>query len=117
ISASHIANRTRTFLVQALAGEFAERTNHGVHVVTSSPNRLAIAAFAVPSDFVSNLRVSPLFYVEADAEITGTLTCRYGGNNEALNAHTDTGTTVELSISAGRRRLGTAAALNSAAIG
>jgi len=116
--AANLANRTRTFLVQAVGAynatdvAQAEREFKGWPMIDAKAT-VTWAAFKCPSDYASTLTVTPVLISNANGDIYARLQVYYGNVGEAYNTHsTDTGYLAETLV-ASQWDLGDAGSLGS----
>jgi hypothetical protein len=118
VTPAKIANRTRTFFVPANTfGTGLSNFAQAGLILPNGNNTITVGFFAVPSDFVSGMTVSPIVNPEGTGNLAYELNIFYGAIGESGSTHSTMIALTTTACTDGLLKAVPAASLSSAALG
>jgi hypothetical protein len=125
VTATEIANRSRTFLVPAvggydtaaLEGSAFPRFSPAGWMLTDGQLRAVVGEFMVPADFVSNMTVAAVVYPLANGNCYNQGSIQYGAAGQAYSTHSDAIALAATAVTANQYCVIRSTALSAEAIG
>lgn len=125
ITATEIANRTRTFLVPAVGGYDTFLSEAGAYPrfsilgwsLVDTVLRTVTGEFMIPSDFASDMTVAAVVYSTANGNLYNQGVISYGASGQAYNTHSDVIAAAATAVTANQYCVIRSTALSAEAIG